>query len=62
MKKNVGSTDRAVRFVLGIAIIIAGVYFSSWWGVLGAVIMLPALLGLDPIYNMLGVNTNRNGS
>ncbi len=62
MKKNVGSTDRAVRFVLGIAIIIAGVYFSSWWGVMGAVIMLPALLGSDPIYNMLEVNTNRNGS
>ncbi len=62
MKKNVGSTDRAIRFVLGIAIIIAGVYFSSWWGVMGAVIMLPTLLGSDPIYNMLGVDTNRNSS
>ncbi len=62
MKKNVGTTDRAIRFVLGIAIIIAGVYFESWFGVIGAAIIIPALLGSDPLYNVLGVDTNRGGS
>lgn len=60
MKKNVGRNDRIVRLVLGSAIIAAGVYFSNLFGLLGLVIMLPALLGSDPFYNVLGVDTNQN--
>jgi hypothetical protein len=32
MKCNIGKTDRFIRFVLGIVIIIVGLYFKSWWG------------------------------
>ncbi len=59
MKKNVGKTDRTIRFILGIAVIIAGLYFKNWSGLIGLVIMIPALLGSDPLYNIVGVDTNQ---
>ena len=34
---NVGKTDRIVRIILGIAIILLGIYFQSWWGAVGIV-------------------------
>ncbi len=57
MKKNVGSTDRILRSVLGVAIIAAGVYFKSWWGVIGIVPIVTATLGVCPAYHPLGINT-----
>ena len=36
MKANVGSTERTIRIVLGVAIIGAGLYFQSWWGAIDA--------------------------
>ena len=55
---NVGSADKAVRSILGAAIISAGVYFKSWWGVVGAVPLLTALIGWCPAYSLLGVQTS----
>ncbi|MFQ5471103.1 MAG: DUF2892 domain-containing protein [Gammaproteobacteria bacterium] len=57
MKKNVGSVDKGVRLVLGAAIIGAGMYFQSWWGAVGAVPILTALMGWCPPYALLGFNT-----
>jgi hypothetical protein len=59
MKKNVGKTDRIVRIAMGIAIISFGIVMHSWWGALGAGIMLPAIMGSDPLYSMLGINTSK---
>ncbi len=58
MNKNVGTTDRIIRTIVGLGIISAGIYFSSWWGALGGLIMLPAILGSDPVYDWINVNTN----
>ncbi|ALP54822.1 hypothetical protein Tel_10140 [Candidatus Tenderia electrophaga] len=57
MKHNVGTTDRAVRAIVGVAIIGAGVYFQSWWGAVGAVLLVTALAGWCPPYALLGINT-----
>ncbi len=38
MKKNVGKTDKIIRIVLGLIIIIVGIYLKSWWGIVGAII------------------------
>ena len=59
MKNNVGKTDKIIRLVLGISIIAAGVFYSSWLGLLGVGIMIPAALDSDPLYNVMGVNTNK---
>ena len=58
MKNNVGSADKAVRAILGAAIITAGVYFKSRWGIVGAAPILTALMGWCPAYSLLGVQTS----
>lgn len=57
MKTNVGFIDRVIRIILGCAILGAGYYFKSWWGLVGAVPLLTAALGFCPLYRPLGLNT-----
>ena len=55
--KNVGSLDKIIRIVAGIAIIGTGYYFKSWWGAIGAVPLITALLGWCPAYTLFGIKT-----
>lgn len=57
IKCNVGKTDTVIRFVIGILIIIAGLYFKGWWGVIGLILLLSALLHWCPAYILLGYST-----
>lgn len=57
MKPNVGSADRIARFILGAVIIVLGIYFKSWWGVVGVVPILTGLLNFCPAYSLLGIST-----
>jgi hypothetical protein len=59
MIKNVGSADRNIRIVLGIAIIIIGVAMQSWWGLVGLVPLLTAGLNFCPLYSIFGISTNK---
>lgn len=63
MKKNMGSTDRAIRVLAAIAVAI--LYFSGTiTGTLGIVLLvvagvflLTSLVGFCPLYTLLGLNT-----
>lgn len=57
MKANIGTVDRILRIVVGIALIGAGVYFGSWWGAIGIIPLGTALLGVCPAYLPLGLST-----
>ncbi len=57
MKCNVGKTDRIIREVIGLAIILAGFYFKSWWGAVGLVPLLTALFRFCPAYVPFGIST-----
>lgn len=57
MTRNVGNTDRIIRFVLGIAVIAAGFYFQPWLGALGLIFVGTALVNWCPIYAVFGINT-----
>jgi type IV secretory pathway TrbD component len=57
MLKNVGSADRNIRILLGIAIIIVGVVLQSWWGLIGLLPLLTAGLSFCPLYSLLGTST-----
>lgn len=59
MNRNVGGADRIVRLVLGVAIIAAGLYFRSWWGVIGVVPILTAAIGWCPAYLPFGISSCR---
>lgn len=62
MKANVGSIDRILRIVVGIALIawalgvLPGVA-PSVWGWIGVVPLLTALVGFCPAYTLVGMNT-----
>ncbi len=57
MKNNVGGIDRGIRLVAGLAVVGAGVYFQSWWGAIGLVLIATALMKWCPPYALLGINT-----
>lgn len=62
MKKNMGTTDRWIRVILGLAIIAAGVYFKSWWGLVGIIPLATALIRTCPLYLPFGLSTRRSRS
>jgi len=58
MTRNMGGTDRILRIVLGLALIVmtlTGVIGA--WGWLGLVPLATAAFGFCPLYKMLGMNT-----
>lgn len=59
MTCNMGSTDRMIRSVAGAAILAAGIYFKSWWGLLGAIPLFTAFTSWCPLYIPFGFSTSR---
>jgi hypothetical protein len=57
MKPNVGNIDRLLRFIAGFALLGAGYYFKSWWGLVGIVPLLTATFRFCPAYLPIGLNT-----
>jgi hypothetical protein len=57
MKLNVGTVDKIIRYLLGAAIIGAGLYFKNWLGLIGVVLIATALIGWCPIYLPFGIST-----
>lgn len=57
MKPNVGGLDRIVRIIAGLALLGAGIYFKSWWGLVGVVPILTATFRFCPGYLPFGLNT-----
>lgn len=59
MKKNMGSADRVIRGILGVAILAAGFYFKSWFGLIGLVPLATAFISCCPAYLPFGISTSR---
>ena len=60
MKTNVGGIDRAVRIVVGLALL--SLFFllegnSRWWGLTGVALLATGLLGWCPAYVPFGIKT-----
>lgn len=60
MNANVGKADKTVRLVL--ALVLFSLFFflqgdAKWFGLLGFVPLLTALMGWCPLYTLLGINT-----
>ena len=60
-KRNEGTIDRALRVILGLALI-AGYFMNSggaysWLYLLGIVPLVTGLIGSCPLYTILGLNT-----
>jgi hypothetical protein len=58
MKSNVGSIDRVVRIIAGLALLgLAVTGTIGWWGWLGVVPLATGLLSWCPAYALLGLST-----
>jgi hypothetical protein len=57
MNKNIGKTDTILRHVLGVIILLIGIYFKSWWGLIGLIPIVTALVGWCPLYTPFKIST-----
>lgn len=73
MQKNVGSTDRLIRIIVGAILIIVAVVslagmaligLGGWaWliGLVGVVMAATGLINFCPAYTLIGINTCKTG-
>ena len=62
MTANIGTTDRVLRIVIGLALIgvaigLFGSAYQSIWGWIGLVPVVTGLVGWCPLYTILGIQT-----
>jgi hypothetical protein len=62
MTSNVGTVDRMVRAIVGLAMIAAafglyGAAYQTAWGWMGIIPLATGILGSCPFYTMLGIKT-----
>jgi hypothetical protein len=57
MNENVGTADRVIRAVLGLAIMAIGYNNASYWGYLGLLPLATAAASWCPFYAMFGAST-----
>jgi len=60
MKTNMGGVDRAVRIVVGLALLALLVLLEGsarWWGLIGIVLIGTGIIGWCPAYLPFGINT-----
>lgn len=57
MKANVGTIDRVLRIVIGLALIGVAVSGVSVWGWIGVVPLATGLFKFCPAYTLFGLNT-----
>ena len=62
MTRNMGTADRIVRTILGVAFIVLAVVFGGWvWvlGALGVVFLATSVVSTCPLYMPFGLSTRR---
>jgi len=57
MKQNIGTIDRILRIIIGLALVAYGIINHTWLGAIGAVPLLTAFIGFCPAYCPLGIRT-----
>jgi hypothetical protein len=60
MSINEGTIDRAVRILVGVALVsLVFLWPKTAWGYLGVVPLLTGFVGFCPAYRLLGLSTNK---
>ncbi len=59
MSCNVGTADRILRIVLGLALLGVGFYLKAWWGLIGLVPLLTGALRWCPLYLPFRISTDK---
>ena len=62
MAKNMGSADRIIRAILGVAGIVVGIVLGGWFWIaagLGVVFLVTASVSTCPLYMPFGISTRK---
>lgn len=62
MKCNVGPADRLLRIVVGVVILGLGYYYKSYWGLIGIIPILVAIIRWCPLYVPFKISTCKDGN
>lgn len=57
MKCNVGATDRLVRIIAGLIILLLGLIYRNWWGLIGLIPLLTGVFRFCPLYLPFKIST-----
>jgi hypothetical protein len=57
MKCNVGRTEQIVRISIGVVILLIGLYYRSWWGLIGFAPIITGSIRYCPVSDILGIST-----
>jgi hypothetical protein len=57
LKKNVGNLDSTIRVALGSLMLIAGIWFDTWWGLIGLIPIVTGTIAWCPSYRIFGIDT-----
>lgn len=57
MIKNVGKTDKIIRLIIGVILIVISFTSSMWFALLGVILIITAATGFCGIYKIFGINT-----
>lgn len=57
MKCNVGKSEQIVRIAIGVMIVLLGLYYRSWWGIIGLAPIITGLIRYCPASDVLGIST-----
>lgn len=57
MKRNVGRTDQIIRTIIGLIIVMAGLYYRKLWGLIGLMFIAEGTIRYCPVNDMLGIST-----
>ncbi len=58
MKVNEGSIDRSLRVIAGLVLIgLAATGTVGLWGYVGVIPLVTGLVGMCPLYSLLGINS-----
>ncbi|MCE1188288.1 MAG: DUF2892 domain-containing protein [Ignavibacteria bacterium] len=62
MKQNVGNWDRVIRIIVGVVLLLAGLYYQTLWGLIGIIPLLTGLIRVCPLYYPMGLNSNKDST
>lgn len=57
MKCNVSKTERTIRIFVGLFIVLLGIYYKNWWGIIGIAPIITGIFRYCPISDLLGIST-----
>lgn len=60
MKKNIGGLDRTIRIVLSVGLLLLGLIFQTWWGIVGIIPLVTAFINFCPLYLPFSISTYKN--